>query len=109
MREQFNSDTARYYEIEPYSTILSAIGNGSENARHKGQLVQLTGMSERALRKAVEHLRRQGFVIISDEHGYYYPQTAEELEIYVQSVTRRAKSTFYTLKSARRMLKSMQE
>ncbi len=100
---------SRYYNIEPYKTILSAIGNGSKNARHKMQLVCLTGMSERTVRKSIEHLRRKGFVIISDENGYYYPETAEELEIYVQTVTRRAKSTFYTLQSARRMLKAMQE
>ena len=101
--------TAKYYQVEPYATILSAIGNGSENARHKKQLVRLTGMNERALRKTIEHLRREGFVIISDEHGYYYPQTADELEDYVRTVSKRARSTFYTLKSARRMLKAMQE
>ena len=109
MQELLNSEAARYFEIEPYSTILSSIGKGSENARHKKQLVRLTGMNERALRKAVEHLRRQGIVIISDESGYYYPKTADELEDYVRTVSKRARSTFYTLKSARQMLKAMQE
>ena len=109
MSEQLNSDTAKYYQIEPYSTILSAIGRGSENARHKKQLVRLTGMNERALRKSIEHLRRENFVIISDENGYYFPQSQKELEIYVQTVSKRARSTFYTLKSARQMLKAMQE
>lgn len=109
MSEQLNSDTAKYHQVEPYATILSAIGSGSKNARHKMQLVCLTGMNERALRKAVEHLRRQGIVIISDENGYYYPQTADELENYVRMVSKRARSTFYTLKSARQMLKFMQE
>ncbi len=78
MQEQLCSDKARYYQIEPYSTILSAIGNGSENARHKNQLVRLTGMNERALRKSIEHLRRENFVIISDENGYYFPQSQKE-------------------------------
>ena len=105
MQEQLCSDKARYYQIEPYSTILSAIGNGSENARHKNQLVRLTGMNERALRKSIEHLRRENFVIISDENGYYFPQSQKELEIYVQTVSKRARSTFYTLKSARQTLK----
>lgn len=109
MQEQLCSDKARYYQLEPYSTILSAIGRGSENARHKKQLVRLTGLSERALRKSIEHLRRENFVIISDENGYYFPQSQKELEIYVQTVSKRARSTFYTLKSARRMLKAMQE
>lgn len=109
MLEQLNSDTAKYHQVEPYATILSAIGNGSENARHKRQLVLLTGMNERALRKAIEHLRRQGFLIISNKNGYFYPETADELENYVRMVSKRARSTFYTLKSARRMLKFMQE
>ena len=56
-----------------------------------------------------EHLRRENFVIISDENGYYFPQSQKELEIYVQTVSKRARSTFYTLKSARQMLKAMQE
>ncbi len=99
----------KYYQIEPYATILSAIGTGCENARHKKQLVRLTGMNERALRKSIEHLRREGFVIISDKSGYYFPKTTDELEDYVRTVSKRARSTFYTLKSARQMLKTMQE
>ena len=46
MQELLNSEAARYFEIEPYSTILSSIGKGSENARHKKQLVRLTDERE---------------------------------------------------------------
>ncbi len=82
--------TAKYYQVEPYATILSAIGNGSQNARHKNQLVRLTGMSERALRKSIEHLRRENFVIISDENGYYFPQSQKDRTADVEGDARNA-------------------
>lgn len=102
--EYFNTDTAYYFETPPYCNILAVIGNGAENARHKSELLRLTGMQDRELRKTIEFLRRQGIVIISDEHGYYFPADESELKAYIHQENRRAKSIFYTLRLAKRLL-----
>lgn len=43
------------------------------------QLSQLTGLNERALRDEIKALRLQGYPIISNNYGYYYP-TAESYD-----------------------------
>ncbi len=104
MKDYFNSGTAYYFETPPYCDILAAIGDGAENARHKSELIRLTGMKDRELRKTIEFLRRQGIVIISDINGYYFPADEMELRAYIKQESHRATSVFYTLQSAKRML-----
>lgn len=106
MKDYFNSGTACYFETPPYCDILAAIGDGAENARHKSELIRLTGMKDRELRKTIEFLRRQGIVIISDINGYYFPSNIEELQAYINQESSRAKSVFYTLRAARQLLKN---
>lgn len=107
MQEYFSTETAIYFETEPFSRILSLIGDGQENAIHKADLIRCTGLPDRELRKTIEFLRRKGVVIISDNSGYYYPQDKEELNRYIERENSRAKSVFYTLRSAKRLLKSI--
>ncbi len=109
MQEYFSTETACYFETEPHSRILSLIGDGHENAVHKANLLRNVEMSDRELRKMIEFLRRQGVVIISDDNGYYFPADEAELQAYIKREERRAKSVFYTLKSARHLLKNWNE
>ena len=83
--------------------ILSAIGTGEENAVNAAHLTQLTGLTVRELRQTVEKLRRDGYVILSSNSGYYYPATAAELERHIKKEERRARSIFFTLRSAREL------
>ncbi len=108
MKDYFNGGTAYYFETPPYCDILAAIGDGAENARHKSELIRLTGMQDRELRKTIEFLRRHGVVIISDSHGYYFPSNERELAAYVHQEEKRAKSVFGTLRYARQLLKKFQ-
>lgn len=85
---------------EPYRTILQLIGTGEENAIHLCELIKYTKLHNRELRKCIEQLRRSGEVIISGNNGYYKPETKEELKRYIRQETHRAKSIFFTLKSA---------
>ncbi len=84
--------------------ILQTIGTGEENAVNADYLTKLTGLTSRELRKAVETLRRDGYVIISSDNGYYYPETVEEVKRYIKKESRRAQSIFFTLRSARALL-----
>lgn len=109
MREYFSTETAYYFETPPYNQILSFIGDGKSNAIHKSELVRFTGLADRELRKIIEFLRRKGIVIISDNNGYYFPQNESELKTYIHQEECRAKSTFYTLKSARLLLMQLKK
>ena len=100
----FNSGTACYFETEPYSRILSAIGEGQENAVHLSELIRISGMTDRELRKTIEYLRRQGVVIISGNSGYYFPADETELKAFVRQEEHRAKSILVTLRPAKRYL-----
>lgn len=106
MIDYFNSSTACYFETEPYSNILSAIGEGQKNAVHLSELIRISGMTDRVLRKTIEYLRRQGIAILSSQNGYYFPADEKELQEFVKREERRAKSVFYTLKVARQLLKN---
>ena len=109
MQEYFNTDTQYYFETPPYCDILRAISSGSENARHKSELLRLTGMQDRELRKLIEFLRRKGIVIISDINGYYFPADEAELKAYIAQESSRARSVFYTLRSAKNLLRRLEE
>lgn len=82
--------------------LLSLIGYGADNAIHLADLVRLTGLESRIVRKRIETLRRSGCVIAADEHGYYYPTSFLELSRYIRRTERQAKSILFTLKAARR-------
>ena len=107
--DYWGSDTAYYFETEPYSRILSAIGEGQKNAVHLSELIRISGMTDRELRKTIEYLRRQGVVIISGNSGYYFPADEAELSEYVRKEEHRARSVFYTLHHARKLLRKMKE
>lgn len=82
--------------------ILSLIGAGEENAIHLSDLMRITGIGNREIRKCIETLRRTGAVIISNKNGYFKPLRSYEVDRYVRQETGRAKSIFYTLKAARK-------
>lgn len=87
-----------------YVKILSLIGTGGEQGVNVRDISRATELDDRGARRAIEAIRRAGVVICADcLHGYYYPETLEELERYVRQEERRGRSTFFTLKSARRL------
>lgn len=108
MKDYYNSGTAYYFETPPYCKILAAIGHGAENAQHNAELLRIAGMQDKELRKTIEFLRRHGIVIISGNNGYYFPADENELQIYINQESRRAKSVFFTLRAAKNLLKKLQ-
>ena len=87
--------------------ILSAIDKGEDNAVSLEQLINITGLPNREVRKIIETLRRAGHVIISSDNGYYYPETVEELKRYINRESSRARSILITLSSARELLENL--
>lgn len=89
-------------------TILSAIGGGEDNAVSSTALQAVTGLTDRELRKAIEHLRRAGHVIASCDRGYFIPETLAEVRAHILKESRRARSIFFTLRSAKLLERAMQ-
>ena len=87
--------------------ILSFIRKGKENGISLNELIKLTGLKNRALRKQIEFLRRNGEVIVSDVHGYYFPSDEIELGIYIKQEQARARSISKTLRSAKKAYENM--
>ena len=84
--------------------IINYIPHGKENAVSRFQLVQMTGMSDRKVRKEISRIREE-HVILSMENGSgYYQPTADdypELRKYLNREESRAKSVFASLRKAR--------
>lgn len=94
------------FESPLYERILSLIGTGWGQGVHVRDICRATELNDREARKAIEAIRRAGVVVCTDcLHGYYFPETLEELGQYVRQEERRGRSTFYTLKAARQLYK----
>jgi len=87
--------------------ILSFIRTGAENGIHLQELINLTGLKNRELRRSIEHFRRSGIVIISDKHGYYYPKSEAELRSYIKQEQARSRSINKTLRTAKKEYEKM--
>ena len=72
--------------------IADLLRPGAENAVTRRQLMALTGMSDRELRRLIEAERRQGCPILSDNiHGYFLPGDSAEKARCVRSLRYRAR------------------
>ena len=92
------------------SRIYDLLPEGQENAISRRELIAITGMSERALRRTIAEERRAGELILSSMeygcNGYFRPShgNAEELRSYIASMTSRGRETFAVLKAAKAAL-----
>ena len=97
------------YKNKRQRVVLSAIGTGREQGAHLRDLHRATGFGERSVRKVIEDIRRAGVVVCNSLDGYFFPETPDELRLYVRQEERRGRTTFYTLGSARRLLQELEE
>ena len=79
--------------------ISSLLPSGSARAVSLRRLAEITGLSERETRRAIQRERLQGVPICSDnQHGYYLAASGAEREAFCRSMRGRAKQI---LKAAR--------
>ena len=78
---------------------------GKENALRRRELSELLNLPDRETRLLVERLRRSGFVVCSDESGYYRPAGIDELRAYCRKCRKRRRSIYEINKSAEKLLK----
>lgn len=85
---------------KPYSDIISLIRSGEENALHLSELISLTGIEDRSLRKCIEIIRRSGKAIVSSDNGYFFPADIREIDEYIARESARVTSSAITLQTA---------
>ena len=88
-------------------TVLDLIGTGKENAAPLLRLVFRSGLSERAVRKAIQGLRDEGHLIINDQDGkgYYIATELDEIARQYHQDRSRFLSIAKRIKTARRILR----
>jgi biotin operon repressor len=88
--------------------IIDYIGCGKENAIDRNALTRLTGLSDRAVREAIEQARHDGNIIINnqDGRGYYITANIDEIERQYRQNERRAKSILHEQKPLRHALRA---
>ena len=85
--------------------IADLIPQGKGNAITRQQLVKITGLTDREVRKEIS-LARFNEPILSTEKGYYKPDTWVEVERWIAQEQARAKSIFRSMRGAREYLKN---
>lgn len=88
--------------------IAELLKQGKENRTTFEELMQATGCeSERKLRRMIAEERKKGEIILScHEGGYYLPGNKKEVERYVETMSKEARTLLYTLKHCRKYLRS---
>lgn len=72
-------------------SISSLLMHGCENGLHLSELVQITGWTEREVRRQIQFERKAGHLILSDcEHGYFLPGEVSEVRRFICSMSNRS-------------------
>ena len=110
-RAEMEMTTGQASVSKVYSTLIprrrqvsSFLRVGKEHAIKREDLAALTGMGERVLRRQIQRERQQGNLIISDCHGYFLPETTEDIRIFVAQMRHRAREINAVTLAAERAL-----
>lgn len=90
--------------------VLTQIPYGRENAITRFALCARTGKSDRAVREAIEQIRRDGDVVVhlTGTKGYWRTVDIEELRQYIHQEENRLKSIGAALRGARLLLRTLE-
>ena len=92
--------------------VYELLSKGRANARTTDELVHACNFTnKRDLTLQIAKEREEGAVICSTttgEGGYYLPDSKEELRAFINSMDNRAINIFKAVKSAKKMLKELE-
>lgn len=90
------------------ANIENYIPYGKENAVGRYALAQITGLSDRGVRKEIQEARGRGVFIINDQNGsgYYLATSVQEIERQYRQDTARAMEILKRRKHMCRFLKA---
>lgn len=92
--------------------VHELLSRGKENAKTSEELIKAGHFSnKRELTMQISRERDAGVIICSTTSGrggYYLPASREEIQNFVNSMSKRAKNTFRAVKNAKRLLREVQ-
>jgi hypothetical protein len=90
----YNSSTSRTL-TQATGEIFWLLQAGHENSMSKPELMAITGMTDRELRREIAHERRAGRIIVSDCRGggYYLPGDVDEAQRFIRTMRKRGYET----------------
>lgn len=96
---------------EAQERLLTLIPRGKENAISREQLSSMLDMPDRKVRKMIEELRVEGYVICSStQHkGYWKPTKRSEVNEFIIQMNNYGKKCFNAAKSAREYMKNHED
>lgn len=82
--------------------IATKLPRGEMNAISATDLAEILNVGTRELRKMIQTEREEGALILSSSAGYYRPGSREEISKFIDFMTARAKSSFRSIRAARK-------
>lgn len=91
--------------------MLQYLKTGRKNAISRSELARLAGVGDRKMRKSIEELRNEGYLIcnLQDGKGYFLAETEEDLKAQMAINNSRAMSILVQQKHIRRKLKEIKK
>ena len=90
-QSDFNTDSSKKRE-EKYELISDLLLKGRNNGLTLQDLVKLTGMDERIIRRKIHDERKSGILIITDcVNGYFLPENSHDVKVFINSMNGRAR------------------
>lgn len=103
-QEQAGQETLPSKDFSPaqdcnthFGAIASVLSEGADNGLHLEQLADMFETDSRTVRLQIEHERRQGVPILSNNrNGYYLPACEFDVQSFVSSMRGRAQEILAT-------------
>ena len=87
----FTTDSSEKRE-EKYQLISDLLHKGRNNGLTLQDLVKMTGMDERIIRRKIHDERKSGILIITDcVNGYFLPENSHDVKVFIRSMNGRAR------------------
>ena len=107
-QDDFSTDSSKKRE-EKYQLISDLLHKGRNNGLTLQDLVKLTGMDERTIRRKIHVERKSGMLIMADcVHGYFLPEDTYDVRRFIHSMSNRSKEISAVSRAAEDALAKME-
>ena len=107
-QDDFSTDSSKKRE-EKYQLISDLLHKGRNSGLTLQDLVKLTGMDERTIRRKIHVERKSGMLIMADcVHGYFLPEDTYDVRRFIHSMSNRSKEISAVSRAAEDALAKME-
>ena len=107
-QDDFSTGSSKKRE-EKYQLISVLLHKGRNNGLTLQDLVKLTGMDERTIRRKIHVERKSGMLIMADcVHGYFLPEDTYDVRRFIHSMSNRSKEISAVSRAAEDALAKME-